>query len=575
MKVLMPYFKRYHVDVTVAMLSVIVLVFATLWQPRLLQVVMTAIIKNDQQTVFREGILLLGLAALGIAGGIINTVYSARVALGVATDLRLDLYAKIQSFAYADVEKFSASNLVVRMTNDINQVQQIVMAGFQQITRIPLLFIGAFVLAIVTMPEQWWVIIVMMAIILLATWIAVRHMTTYFAETQQDIENVNTVTRENLMGIRVVKSFVQETNEINKFSAASDQLTTVTAKIGYWFSILMPIFFLTANLAVGVAVYLVGQNITTHPSYLAAITSFISYLMQILYAVINGGFLMTFASRAFISIGRIDEVLATKPSMTYVTSDDDKPLTGDISFEHVSFTYPGDSQPTLKDVSFQIAAGSMLGIVGATGSGKTTLAQLIARLYDPDSGQIKIGGVDVREIPEKALRSTVAYVLQRSTLFSGTISANLKQVRPDAQLNHMQWAANVAQASEFIERLPQTYDAPVEERSQNFSGGQKQRLAITRGVIANPEILILDDATSALDARSEKLVQEAMDRDLTSTTTVVIAEKIASIIRADQILVLDAGRLSGTGTHRELLQTNAIYQAIYQTQKAREEGEND
>lgn len=573
MKVLMPYFKRYHVDVTVAMLSVIVVVFATLWQPRLLQVVMTAIIKDDQQTVLREGLMLLGLAVLGIVGGIVNTIYSARVALGVATDLRADLYTKIQSFAYADVEKFSASNLVVRMTNDVNQVQQIVMAGFQQITRIPLLFVGAFILAIVTMPEQWWVIIVMMVVILLATWIAVQHMTKYFAETQQDIENVNTVTRENLMGIRVVKSFVQETNEIDKFSRASDQLTDVTAKIGYWFSILMPIFFLTANLAVGMAVYLVGQNITTHPGYLAAITSFISYLMQILYAVINGGFLMTFASRAFISIGRISEVLVTEPSMTYEDShDDEQPLVGDISFEHVSFTYPGDAQPTLKDVSFNVAAGAMLGIVGATGSGKTTLAQLIARLYDPDSGQIKIGGVDVRQIPEQTLRKTVAYVLQRSTLFSGTISGNLKQVRPDAQVSHMRWAANVAQASEFIERLPQTYDAPVEERSQNFSGGQKQRLAITRGIIANPEILILDDATSALDARSEKLVQEAMDRDLASTTTVVIAEKIASIIRADQILVLDDGRISGSGTHHELLKTNPIYQAIYQTQKAREEG---
>jgi len=571
MKILMPYFKRYHVDVSIALLSVLVLVFATLWQPRLLQVVMTAIIKNDQQTVLREGILLLGLAVLGIAGGVINTIYSARVALGVATDLRADMYAKIQSFAYADVETFSASNLVVRMTNDINQVQQIVMAAFQQITRVPLLFIGALILAIVTMPEQWWVILVMMLVILLASWVAVRRMTTYFAETQQDIENVNTVTRENLMGIRVVKSFVQETNEISKFSQASDQLTAVTAKIGYWFSILMPIFFLTANLAVGVAVYLVGQNITAHPGYLAAITSFVAYLMQILYAVINGGFLMTFASRAFISIGRISEVLVTQPSMTYVASEDETPLTGEITFDHVTFTYPGDTQPTLRDISFKTTAGAMLGIVGATGSGKTTLAQLIARLYDPDSGHIMIGGVDVRQIPEKRLRATVAYVLQRSTLFSGTIAGNLKQVRPDAQVSHMQWAANVAQASEFIERLPQTYDAPVEERSQNFSGGQKQRLAITRGIIANPEILILDDATSALDARSEKLVQEAMDRDLKSTTTVVIAEKIASIIRADQILVLDAGRISGSGTHQQLLQSNPIYQAIYQTQKAREE----
>ena len=233
MKILMPYFKRYRLDVWIAMLSVIVLVFATLWQPRLLQVIMEAIIKNDQATVFREGLMLLGLAVLGIIGGIVNTIYAARVALGVATDLRADLYAKVQSLAYADVEKFSPSNLVVRMTNDINQVQQIVMAGFQQITRIPLLFIGALILAVMTMPEQWWVIVVMMAVILGVALIAVRRMTKYFAQTQQDIENVNTVARENLMGIRVVKSFVQEPNEIKKFSAASDELTAVTAKIGW------------------------------------------------------------------------------------------------------------------------------------------------------------------------------------------------------------------------------------------------------------------------------------------------------------------------------------------------------
>ncbi|QMU08788.1 ABC transporter ATP-binding protein [Levilactobacillus suantsaii] len=571
MKTLMPYFRRYHRDVWGAMVSLVALVFATLWQPRLLQVVMEAIIKNDQNTILQQGLFLLGLAVIGIIGGIINTVYSARIALGVATDLRADVYRHVQSFAYADVEHFSASNLVVRMTNDINQVQQIVMAGFQQITRIPLLFIGALILALVTMPQQWWVILAMMVIILMVSGLAVKRMTVYFGQTQQDIESVNTVARENLMGIRVVKSFVQEGAEINKFSQRSDALTGVTAKIGYWFAILMPAFFLTANLAVGVAVYIVGQNITTHPGYLAAITSFISYLMQILFAVINGGFLMTFASRAIISLGRISEVLETKPSMTYVDGSAE-PVGGDIEFDHVSFTYPGDDRPTLKDVSFTLKAGQMLGIVGATGSGKTTLAQLIARLYDPDSGVVKVGGVDVRQLPEKSLRRTVAYVLQRSTLFSGTISGNLRQVQPDASTGHMQWAANIAQASEFIERLPQTYDAPVEERSQNFSGGQQQRLAITRGVMANPKVLILDDATSALDARSEKLVQEALDRDLKATTTIVIAEKISSVLHADQILVLDNGRVSGTGTHQDLVRNNEVYQTIYRTQKAREEG---
>lgn len=571
MKVLMPYIKRYQKDAYIAIISVIALVFATLWQPRLLQVVMNAILDGNKTVIFQQGIMLIGLAIIGIIAGVINTIYSAHVALGVATDLRADLYKQVQTFAYADVEKFSASNLVVRMTNDINQVQQITMAGFQQVSRIPLLFIGAFILAMITMPQQWWVLIGMMVIVLGVSFYSYKKMSDYFAQTQEDIEDVNTVARENLMGIRVVKSFVQEPQEISKFSKASDRLTKVTAKIGYNFAILMPAFFLTANIAVVIAIYIVGQNVTVHPTYLAAITSFISYLMQILFAVINGGFLMIMASRANISLGRIGEVLKTNPSMTYVKGGSE-PVAGDIEFDHVTFTYPGDDAPTLKNVSFKVKAGEMIGIVGATGSGKTTLAQLIARLYDPDEGTIKVGGTDVKQLSEESLRETVAYVLQRSALFSGTISANLRQVKADANVNQMQWAANIAQASEFIERLPLTYDAPVEERSSNFSGGQKQRLSITRGVIAEPKILILDDATSALDAKSEKLVQEALDKDLTSTTTVVIAEKISSIIRADRILVMDNGQVVGNGNHQELVDHNAVYQQIYQTQKAREEG---
>ena len=571
MKVLMPYIKRYRKDAYIAMISVIALVFATLWQPRLLQVIMNAILKENKTIIFQQGIVLIVLAIVGIIAGVVNTIYSARVALGVATDLRADLYSKVQTFAYADVEKFSASNLVVRMTNDINQVQQIVMAGFQQISRIPLFFVGAFTLAMITMPQQWWVLIVMMLIVMGVSWYSYKKMSEYFAQTQQYIEDVNTVARENLMGIRVVKSFVQEPHEIEKFSKASDKLTNVTAKIGYNFAILIPAFFLTANIAVAVSVYIVGQNLTTHPTYLAAITSFISYLMQILFAVINGGFLMIMASRANVSLGRIGEVMTTDPSMTYVEGNTD-PVAGDIEFDHVTFTYPGDDTPTLKDVSFKVKAGEMIGIVGATGSGKTTLAQLIARLYDPDEGTIKVGGIDVKQLSEESLRETVAYVLQRSALFSGTISANLRQVKADASTSQMQWAANIAQASEFIERLPLTYDAPVEERSSNFSGGQKQRLSITRGVIAEPKILILDDATSALDAKSEKLVQEALDKDLTNTTTVVIAEKISSIIRADRILVMDNGAVVGNGNHKELVGNNSVYQEIYLTQKAREEG---
>lgn len=569
MKLLGPYLKRFRWDMIWAIVSVAVVAFSSLWQPRLLQKIMEAIIKNDKSTVFGLGVWLIVLAVIGIIAGVLNTVFSARLALNVATQLREDTYRRVQSFAYGDIEKFSASNLVVRMTNDINQVQQVLMAFFQQVTRIPIMFIGALVLALITIPGLWWVIVVMMVVIVGVSLFAFKRMGHLFGKTQRLVERVNTIARENLMGIRVVKSFVQEDNQIKTFSQASDEMRTVSAQIGDLFAILMPVFFLAANTAIGVSVLLIGHNITAHPAYLAAISSYTSYLFQILFSVINGGFMTTFAARAMISIGRLKEVLDTKPSMTFVPGPAE-PVNSDIAFDHVSFTYPGDETPTLQDISFTVPAGTMVGIVGATGSGKTTLAQLIPRLFDPASGTVRIGGHDLKALSEATIRQAVSFVLQRSTLFSGTISANLRQVQPEATVPQMQWAANIAQSAEFIERLPQQYDAEVEERSANFSGGQKQRLAITRGVIADPEILILDDATSALDARSEKLVQEALSKELAHTTTIVIAEKISSIIKADQILVLDNGRLVGHGTHKELVATNAIYQEIYHTQKAKE-----
>ncbi len=529
-----------------------------------------AILKNDKQTVYDLGIQLMGLAILGIIAGIINTIFSARASQSIAADMRELAYRKIQTFSYGNIQKFSASNLVVRLTNDINQVQMVVMSLLQQLTRIPVLFIGSFILAIVVMPSLWWVIIVMLVLIMTTAMISFTKMGKFFGQMQIMMEKNNTLARENLMGMRVVKSFVQETEQIDKFSEASDEMTDVTIKIGNLFSILMPSFFLVGNMAVAVVVLLVGNMVTNDPGVLGASQAFISYLMQILFAVVMGGFMMTGASRAFVSLARLKEIYDEEPELTYP---DVAPveLDASVEFDHVSFQYPNDDKKVLDDISFTAKPGEMIGVVGATGSGKSTLAQLIPRLYDPTEGVIKVGGQDLKTVNEESLRKTISFVLQRSTMFSGTISHNLRQGKPDATVEEMRWAAGVAQSAEFIEKLDNQYDAEVEERSANFSGGQKQRLSITRGVIAKPKILIMDDSTSALDAKSEKLVQEALDQELAGTTTFVIAEKISSIVKADKILVLDQGKLVGVGTHKELRKTNKIYQEIYATQKALEE----
>lgn len=569
MQILKEHAKQYWRDITFSILAVIVMAGASLWQPRLLQNIMKAIIADNQNQVMQYGIQLLVLAVIGLVAGVINTIFAAKVSQSIAADVRANEYKKIQSFSFGNIEKFSAGNLVVRMTNDVNQVQQLVMMFLQSLTRIPILFVGAFILALMTLPRLWWIVVLMVILIALSSQIVFKQMGKFFTRIQKLIDKTNTLAKENLQGVRVVKSFNQEQNETTRFTENSDELTHVNTTIGYLFSTMIPMFMLISYVAIGAAVLFVGRGIIQHPSDLAAITSFISYLMQIFFAIMIGGMMSTFASRGFVSLARIKEVLDTEPDLTYDANAEELDLSGDVSFKNVAFTYPGDQKPALENISFDVKSGEMIGIVGATGSGKTTLAQLIARLYDPSAGEVTVGGVNLKHVNEKSLRRAVSYVLQRAILFSGTIAGNLRQGNQGASETELQKAAEIAQAAEFVNRYDDNFEHEVEERSANFSGGQKQRLSIARGVVGNPKILILDDSTSALDARSEKLVQEALDRDLKGTTTFVIAEKISSVLHADRILVLDNGQLVGVGSHQELLQTSPIYTEIYETQKAK------
>ncbi|HBC91156.1 MAG TPA: multidrug ABC transporter ATP-binding protein, partial [Lactococcus sp.] len=473
-----------------------------------------------------------------------------------------------------NIEKFNAGNLVVRMTNDINQVQTLLMMTFQVLIRVPLLFVGAFVLSIITMPELWWIIVVMVVLIVIVTMLSMKSMGPHFMVFQKLMDRINGIAKENLRGARVVKSFVQEKDQIQKFDETSDELLDHNMAVGYTFAAMIPAFTIISQLAVFGAILLVSTYVTrdlnTAASTLGGIMSFIQYMMQIMMAIIMGGMMSMFASRGFVSIGRIKEVLETEPAMVFEDVPDEE-LEGSVKFDHVSFSYPNDEQPTLKDISFEIKPGQMVGIVGATGSGKSTLAQLIPRLFDPTEGTVSVGGKDLRHVSKTTLKNTISIVLQKAILFSGTISGNLKQGKADATPEQMSRAAEIAQAAEFIEKLPEHYESQVEERGNNFSGGQKQRMSITRGIIKDPKVLILDDSTSALDAKSEKLVQEALSKDLKDTTTIIIAQKISSVVHADNILVLDEGKLVAQGTHTELVKNSAVYREIYDTQKAKED----
>ncbi|EME8100612.1 ABC transporter ATP-binding protein [Enterococcus faecium] len=570
MKLILRHAKKYKVAVFISLLSVAVMVAAALWQPKLLQQVLEAIITEDNDEMKTIGIYLISLALLGLAAGVTNTIFSAKVAQGVSADIREEAFRKIQTFSFGNIEQFSAGNLVVRLTNDITQIQNLVMISLQSLFRIPFLFIGAFILAMITMPQLWWIIVALIITVFLITALSFTRMGKHFMIIQKLIDRVNSIAKENLLGIRVVKSFVQEENQLKTFSKVSEDLTKHNIIVGTLFSVMIPSFMLAANLAVVGAIFFVSDLVKDDPTLIGGIASFMNYLMQIMMAIIIGGMMMMMTSRAAVSLKRIAEILDAEPDLTYLDVPEQE-LTGSVTFDHVSFRYPGEDTDTLKDISFSIKPGEMVGIVGATGAGKSTLAQLIPRLFDPTEGKVEVGGVDLRQVNEKSLRQTVSFVLQKAILFSGTIAQNLRQGKKNATEKEMEHASSIAQAKEFIEKLSDRYEAPVEERSSNFSGGQKQRLSITRGVIGDPKILILDDSTSALDARSEKLVREALDRDLKGTTTIVIAQKIASVVKADRILVLDEGRLVGEGTHEELVAGNRVYQEIFETQKGTEE----
>ena len=562
--------KAYKWQALASLIMTGLMVTSSLLQPRYLQEVLEALLAGDNEAIYNIGFWLILVALIGLVAGGINVVLAAYIAQGVSSDLREDAFRKIQTFSYANIEKFNAGNLVVRMTNDINQIQNVVMMTFQILFRLPILFIGSFILAVVTLPSLWWVLVLMVVLIVAMTGLMMGMMGPRFAKFQTLLERINAIAKENLRGVRVVKSFVREKDQFDKFTQVSDELLGENLYIGYAFSIVQPVMMMISYGAVFLSIWLVAGMAESDPSVVGSIASFVNYLSQIIFTIVMVGFLGNSVTRAMISLRRIREILDTEPAMTFKDVEDEE-LEGSLSFENVTFTYPNDEEPILKDVSFDIAAGEMVGVVGATGAGKSTLAQLIPRLFDPQQGSIKIGGKDIRTVSEGTLRKTVSIVLQRAILFSGTIADNLRQGKGDATVSEMERAARIAQASEFISRMDLAFESPVEERGTNFSGGQKQRMSIARGIVSNPRILIFDDSTSALDAKSERLVQEALNKDLKGTTTIIIAQKISSVVHADKILVLDQGRLIGQGKHADLVASNPVYREIYETQKGKEE----
>lgn len=572
MRNLMSHVRNYRIPVLGSVISLIIAAFCSLLQPWLLQDTLNCLMKNDAAGIKRYGIFLLLLAAVGVVCGILNIWFAAKTAQGVTSDVREQLYRKIQSFSFSNIEKFSVGTLIVRLINDMNQVTNIIMTTLMQVLRMPIILIGSFVMGIVTLPRYWWVQILLLLIVSLVLFFVFPSLDKLFSKYQVWFDECNTVARESMQGVRVVKSFNQQDQETEKFTASSNELNQLNIKIGYVFSILMPAFTLVVCIGTALIVYLVGKNIGLYPKDISAISSYVGYLSQMLSNLAFGGMMLAQYSRGLVSLKRIDEVIETEPDLKFNHEESNVDLKGSVEFDDVSFKYPGSSKETLSHVSFKVDPGETVGIVGKTGSGKSTLVSLLVRLYDPTSGTIRLGGCDLRDVNERKLRKMAALVQQKALLFSGTIADNLRQGDEDATEEDMERAIEISQAKEFIDKYPDRFEHVVEERSANFSGGQQQRLSIARGIIGKPKVLILDDSTSALDAESEKKVQAGLEQKLGDATVFIIAEKIFSVMHADKILVMDDGKIKAMGTHEELLLTSPLYQEIYETQRAGEGG---
>lgn len=572
MKELLSYLKKYKGKVALSMMFVSIASMSMLVLPKIVEkVIQKGILAKggpDRILMEKYGIIMIIIAIVGLITGTINSYFSSFLSQSVGSDMRKAGFARIQQYSYEDIEKFKSSNLVVRLTNDINQIQMIVLLMFTTLLRMPIIFVGSFTLAMYTIPDLWYIVILVLVLVVIVLAIVMRKMIPMFGKVQKKVDKINTVIKENFEGARVVKSFVKEKDEEEKFNAENNDLVEFTRKIGHIFSVVMPAFFFIVNIATAGVIYFSASLAEKDPSIIGSIVAYINYLSQLMMAILIGGAVMIQFSRALVSVKRYSEIIEVEPSIVYPSEGLEK-IEGNVEFRNVTFAYPNDSSNSIEDISFKVKKGETIGIVGATGSGKSTIVHLLLRLFDVKKGEILIDNVCIKDIPKDTLRHNISIILQKPILFSGTIKDNVDYISKQPEDKIIEALEN-SQALEFVEKLPEAYNSEVLQRGANFSGGQKQRISIARGLVGDPSIVVLDDSTSALDSRSEKLVKEALYSKYRGKTIFMIAQKIASVVDADKILVVENGHLESVGTHNELIEKSPVYREIYETQKGAE-----
>lgn len=519
------------------------------------------IANSDINYVLTAGAKMILFAFLGLIGGVGCSIFSTIAAVNLGQNLRDGLFAKIQSLSFLELDHFKTSSLITRLTNDITQVQTMVMMGLRILVRAPLLCIGGLWMAYRLSQSLSIVFVITIPIILIFVAIVMSKSFPLFKTMQEKIDKVNNVMRENLLGVRVIKAFTMEHKQRDRFNEANDDLMSQSIRAQKIMIILNPVVMLLVNFSVIGVLWYGGYLVQDGLLETGKIMAFINYLTQIMMSMMMVIMISMNFSRAKASADRINEVFATNSSIQ--ENEKTAELTNyDIEFKNVSFKYHEHSEEVLKDISFKIKQGNQVGIIGGTGSGKSSLVNLIPRLYDVSEGEVLIGGQNVKTLSLSELRDKIGVVLQESILFSGTIASNFKFGYHEATQDELDDAAKDAQAMEFIQAKEDGYETVVEQRGKNLSGGQKQRVSIARTLIRDPKILILDDSSSALDMATESKLQRAIKERMKESTVIMIAQRISAVMDADQIIVLDQGEISGIGTHEELLKTHEIYRSI-------------
>ena len=527
---------------------------------------------GDTSYIVRTGAMMLGVALLQIACSVAAVWFSARTAMSFGRDVRAAIFHRVGSFSQREVQQFGAPSLITRETNDVQQVQMLVLMSCTLMVAAPIMMVGGVVMAMRENLGLSWLLGICIPALLLSVALIVSRMVPSFRVMQERIDEVNRLLREQITGVRVVRAFVREPHETERFAHANDELTTVAVRAGRWLATMFPTVMLILNISSVAVLWFGGHRVENGQMQVGQLTAFLAYLVQILMSVMMATFMLMMVPRSAVCADRITEVLDTRSSVV----PPEQPVTeviehGTLAFDDVELTYPGADVPVVRRVSFEARPGQTVAIIGSTGAGKSTMVNLVPRLFDVTGGRVLVGGVDVRQLDPDLLWSTIGLVPQRAWLFSGTVRSNLQYGRPDATDEQLWHALEVAQGRDFVEAMPEGLDAPISQGGTNVSGGQRQRIAIARALIRNPEIYLFDDSFSALDLATDARLRAALRPVTRDATVLIVAQRVSTIRDADLILVVEDGQVVGRGRHDELLETCETYQQIVESQLSAEE----